>query len=96
MTNYEQEPEQEEVYTLPFGDQSFQYVVNNYVAVIVAGNGLDWEPDAYVWLPSQVAYELDEAGALEIQFNGEQQPGKYGGDPDSELSVFVFHLSGGY
>lgn len=37
------------------------------VAVIIGYQYFDFDSDAMIWLPDSVAYELDEAGALEFQ-----------------------------
>lgn len=91
MTFYDEENDERAVYVVPTDAE--QYVQNGSVSVIVEGNGIEWEPDAYVWLPDAVSVQLDEAGALELQF-GEQQRAEYEDEDETkEVTVFVYTLT---
>lgn len=39
---------------------------NKQVAVVIAGNGIAWDDQAWIWLDCQTAYEMAEANAIEL------------------------------
>ena len=77
-----------EVYKVP--PEAEGYVTGMAVAVVVEGNDVEWQPEAYVWLPNNVAYELDEAGAL--NYEGEAE-GKAESLTEETVTVFVYTLA---
>jgi hypothetical protein len=41
-------------------------VVSGQVAVVIAGNGVTWQPEGFIWLHPHDAYELQEANGLQL------------------------------
>lgn len=56
----------------PYLDEEPQYVENGTAAAIVFGNGFTW--DTPIWLPDQVAFDLQEAGVIEEEHIGHEWP----------------------
>lgn len=63
---------------------------NNQVSVIVAGNSITWDEDAWIWLDNQTAYEMAEAQAIDLidEQYGPEACTKHIG----EYTVFAYEL----
>lgn len=69
-------------------EDATRHAENGALAVVVEGNGIEWEPDAWIWMPPSVAYELDEANALTMLPESDRQVRSLG-----EWTVYVYELT---